>query len=134
MALDSPGRSDVRPNGDDGRERSGPLLHCSNITKKFAYRTAVDDVTFQLSRGEIYGLLGPNGAGKTTAIKMVCGLLTPDSGSISLDGHSPFDSLETKSKVGYVPQDVALYPDLTARENLTFLGRLYRLSGRLLEE
>jgi ABC-2 type transport system ATP-binding protein len=94
----------------------------------------VDGVSFALSRGEIYGLLGPNGAGKTTTIKMVCGLLEPDDGSIVLDGRSARDDPATRGLVGYVPQDVALYPDLTAAENLAFLGRLYRLSGALLQE
>lgn len=114
--------------------RSDPLLRCNSLVKWFGDRVAVDEVSFGLARGEIYGLLGPNGAGKTTTIKMVCGLLQPDSGSIMLDGRSTKEDLVARSLVGYVPQDVALYPDLTASENLSFLGRLYRLSGGLLEE
>jgi linearmycin/streptolysin S transport system ATP-binding protein len=112
----------------------GALLRCHDLTKKFGPRTAVDGITFELAPGEIYGLLGPNGAGKTTTIKMVCGLLHPDAGTITLDGHSATDDLAAHAMVGYVPQDVALYPDLTASENLAFLGRLFRLGGSLLHE
>lgn len=120
--------------GSGSHLADGPLLHCSSLAKHFGERTAVADVSFQVARGEIYGLLGPNGAGKTTTIKMVCGLLQPDAGSIALDGHSTMADLAARRLVGYVPQDVALYPDLTASENLAFLGRLYRLGGRLLQE
>ena len=121
------------PNEKTPRQ-GGALLRCHELKKRFGERIAVDGVTFQLAPGEIYGLLGPNGAGKTTTIKMVCGLLHPDAGSIMLDGHSATNDLAARSMVGYVPQDVALYPDLTASENLAFLGRLYRLGGALLHE
>jgi ABC-2 type transport system ATP-binding protein len=111
-----------------------PALRCSELAKAFGDRVAVDGVSFEVARGEIYGLLGPNGAGKTTTIKLVCGLLRPDRGVATLDGNLPADGLDAKRVVGYVPQDIALYPDLTARENLAFLGRLYGLRGRLLGE
>lgn len=113
---------------------SEPLLSCTGLRRSFGDRLAVDDVTFSIAPGEIYGLLGPNGAGKTTTIKMVCGLLEPDAGSITIAGKKAPGDLSVKSLVGYVPQDVALYPDLTARENLTFLGRLYRLQRPVLED
>ena len=109
------------------------VLSCSGLTKRFGDRTAVDGIGFTVGPGEIYGLLGPNGAGKTTTIKMVCGLLDPDGGSVAICGR-PLGDLEVRALVGYVPQDIALYPDLTARENLSFLGRLYGLRGRVLEE
>ncbi|HET6966141.1 MAG TPA: ABC transporter ATP-binding protein [Acidimicrobiales bacterium] len=109
------------------------VLSCSGLVRRFGDRTAVDEVGFEVAPGEIYGLLGPNGAGKTTTIKMVCGLLDPDGGTVSICGR-PLGELQVRALVGYVPQDIALYPDLTARENLAFLGRLYRLRGRLLEE
>ena len=80
----------------------------------------VEGISFEVARGEVYGLLGPNGAGKTTTIKMVCGLLAPDGGTITIDGGSPQDDLTVRARVGYVPQDIALYPDLTAAENLSF--------------
>ena len=87
-------------------------------------------VGFKIAEGEVYGLLGPNGAGKTTTMKMVCGLLEPDKGTISIAGQQAIGNLEVKALIGYVPQDVALYPDLTARENLAFLARLYKLGRR----
>ena len=113
---------------------AGPVLRCAELRKAFGERVAVDDVSFTIAPGEVYGLLGPNGAGKTTTIKMVCGLLDPDAGSVVIDGRRAQGDLSVKSLVGYVPQDVALYPDLTARENLAFLGRLYQLRGGLLDE
>jgi ABC-2 type transport system ATP-binding protein len=102
---------------------------CRGLRKHFGSRAAVDDVSFSVAAGECYGLLGPNGAGKTTTISMVCGLLDPDEGTVTIDG-APGGSLEAKAAVGYVPQDLALYPDLTARENLEFFGQLYGLSGK----
>ena len=107
------------------------VLTCSHLTRRFGDRTAVDDVSFFVDPGETYGLLGPNGAGKTTTIRMVCGLLHRDGGSITIAGE-PQSERKTAAKqfVGYVPQDVALYPDLTAAENLRFFGRLYRLRGK----
>ena len=110
------------------------MLECSGLKKSFEDRLAVDDVGFRIAAGEVYGLLGPNGAGKTTTMRMVCGLLTPDAGSITIAGRQAIGNLEVKSFIGYVPQDVALYPDLTARENLEFLGRLHGLRGKLLTE
>jgi linearmycin/streptolysin S transport system ATP-binding protein len=108
------------------------VLECSGLKKSFGSRLVVDDVGFRIAEGEVYGLLGPNGAGKTTTMKLICGLLTPDAGSITIAGRQAIGSLEVKSFIGYVPQDVALYPDLTARENLEFLGRLHGLGGKLL--
>lgn len=131
--------SDLRP-----FSRTRPLLHdrsvaddvlvCEGLTHHFGSRVAVEELSFRVRAGEVYGLLGPNGAGKTTTIKMICGLLAPDRGSITIGGIGTEGNLEVRRLVGYVPQDVALYPDLTARENLAFLGRLYRLRGRELAE
>jgi ABC-2 type transport system ATP-binding protein len=104
------------------------MLSCSGLRKHYGDRLAVDGVSFTIAAGECYGLLGPNGAGKTTTISMLCGLVPADEGDITIDGH-PGGSLEAKAAVGYVPQDLALYPDLTATENLTFFGELYGLSG-----
>jgi ABC-2 type transport system ATP-binding protein len=113
----------------------GAILRCSHLTRRFGTRTAVDDVSFTVAPGETYGLLGPNGAGKTTTIRMVCGLLRRDAGDIEVAGRPQSErSTAAKALVGYVPQDVALYPDLTAKENLSFFGRLYRLRGKELEE
>lgn len=86
---------------------------------------AVDGVSFSISAGETYGLLGPNGAGKTTTIAMIAGLLTIDEGDVTVAGHrSGPAAVEAKAQIGLVPQDIALYPDLSARENLRFFGRL----------
>ena len=92
-------------------------------------------MSFHVAPGETYGLLGPNGAGKTTTIRVVCGLLAPDAGTVTVAG-LPVTATATaaKARIGYVPQDVSLYPDLTARENLRFFGRLYRLRGPTLRQ
>ncbi len=110
------------------------LLECHDLRKSFGSRTAVDGVSFSIAAGETYGLLGPNGAGKTTTISMICGLLRRDGGEVTVDGR-PLDigAVEAKATIGYVPQDLAIYPDLSARENLRFFGRLQRLSGRALD-
>ena len=108
-------------------------MTCEHLTRRFGDRTAVDDVSFSVAPGETYGLLGPNGAGKTTTIKLICGLLAADGGTVTVAGHpqSPTRT-DAKALVGYVPQDVALYPDLSARENLRFFGRLFHLRGKAL--
>ncbi|HEY1651996.1 MAG TPA: ABC transporter ATP-binding protein [Acidimicrobiales bacterium] len=108
-----------------------PMLWCSGLRKRYGERLAVDGVSFSIAADECYGLLGPNGAGKTTTISMLCGLVPSDEGEITINGH-PGGTLEAKASVGYVPQDLALYPDLTAVENLTFFGELYGLSGKVL--
>jgi ABC-2 type transport system ATP-binding protein len=111
-----------------------PLLDCRDLRKRFKELTAVDGVTFHIDRGETYGLLGPNGAGKTTTISMICGLLERDGGNVTVAGRPmDIDATEAKALLGYVPQDLAIYPDLSARENLRFFGRLQRLSGKELD-
>ncbi|MFI7115360.1 ATP-binding cassette domain-containing protein [Amycolatopsis sp. NPDC049868] len=109
------------------------VLAVAGLTKRFGDRVAVDDVGFSISAGETYGLLGPNGAGKTTTIRLVCGLLRADAGSVTIAGETGGGMIAARARIGYVPQDVALYPDLTARENLRFFARLYRLRGKGLE-
>jgi len=91
---------------------------------------AVDDVSFAIERGEIFSLLGPNGAGKSTTISMLSCLLRPSGGDALVDGHSVVANAQAvKSVIGVVPQDIAVYPDMTARENLVFWGRMYGLAG-----
>jgi len=110
-------------------------LRCEGLTRRFGDRVAVDGVSFEIAPGETYGLLGPNGAGKTTTIRMICGLLHANAGRIVIGGHAvDGHDVGVRAQVGYVPQDLALYPDLSARENLQFFGRLYRLRGGLLRE
>jgi ABC-2 type transport system ATP-binding protein len=110
------------------------ILQARNLRKTFGDRVAVDGVGFHIASGETYGLLGPNGAGKTTTISIVCGLLDRDEGEVIVDGR-PVDprTTEARDAIGYVPQELALYPDLTGRENLEFFGRMYGLAGTELD-
>ncbi len=107
------------------------VLQAHHLHKAYGPVVAVQDVSIHLYPGEVLGLLGPNGAGKSTTIAMLSGLLAPDRGRITLAG-KPFGphTLDLKAHIGLVPQDLALYPDLTARENLRFWARIYGLSGR----
>jgi len=107
------------------------MLKCDRLSKKFESIEAVRAVSLTVHKGETYGLLGPNGAGKTTTISMIVGVLKADAGSIEVDGKaiSP-GSREGKAAIGFVPQEIALYPDLTARENLQFFGRLEQMGSR----
>ena len=108
-----------------------PILTCSNLRKSFGDLVAVDDVSFSIATGETYGLLGPNGAGKTTVISMVAGVLDADAGVVDVDGQRMHPgALGVKGQIGYVPQDIALYPDLTGKENLRFFASLYHLRRR----
>jgi ABC-2 type transport system ATP-binding protein len=119
------------------------LLEIKGLSKSFGTIRAVDTVGFEVRQGEIYGLLGPNGAGKTTTISMISGLLKPDAGEIIVAG-TPFwsDPQRAKSIMGVVPQELAIYEELTGRENLEFWGRMAGLSshdakaraGELLEQ
>ncbi|HEX6946995.1 MAG TPA: ABC transporter ATP-binding protein [Acidimicrobiia bacterium] len=110
------------------------MLAVEGLKKSFGDLVAVNGVGFTVDAGETYGLLGPNGAGKTTTISMIAGLLAPDAGSVSIEGDSiSVRSTRGRSHIGLVPQDLAIYPDLTCRENLVFFGRLYGLSGDRLQ-
>jgi ABC-2 type transport system ATP-binding protein len=114
---------------------NGPVLECSGLKKSYGKRLAVDGVGFRIDPGETYGLLGPNGAGKTTSISMICGLLARDGGEVIVEG-KPLDTstIDAKSAIGYVPQDLAIYPDLTGRENCDFFGRLYDIPNSELKD
>jgi len=111
------------------------ILEANSLVKRFGELTAVDDVSVHISEGETFGLLGPNGAGKTTSISIICGLLTADGGTVTVAGEeiSP-TSTRGRSAIGLVPQDLAIYPDLTAEENLEFFGRLYGMTGEPLSD
>jgi ABC-2 type transport system ATP-binding protein len=107
------------------------VLDATGLRKAFGDLVAVDGVDVRIAPGETYGLLGPNGAGKTTTISMIAGLLAPDAGHVTVDGlELTTRSVGAKVGIGLVPQDLAIYPDLTARENLAFFGKLYGLSRR----
>jgi ABC-2 type transport system ATP-binding protein len=106
-----------------------------DLKKTYGTQLAVDGISFSIARGEIFGLLGPNGAGKTTTISMLSGILEPTSGTIALMGLDLAKNLtRAKARIGLVPQDLALYPTLSARDNLVFFGRIYGLHGRALRE
>jgi len=110
-----------------------PILVVEDLQKSYGDNHAVRGVSFRVARGEIFGLLGPNGAGKTTTISMLTGLFPPDSGTVTVDGLDLKTQLTAvKAKLGLVPQDLALYPTLSARQNLTFFGQIYGLRGKQL--
>ncbi|MGH2442888.1 MAG: ABC transporter ATP-binding protein [Chloroflexota bacterium] len=103
------------------------LVSVSRVSKRFGDRVAVDGVSFEIDRGEIFGLLGPNGAGKSTTVNILSTYLSPDTGTVTIAGQSAFGRMSVKRQVGVAPQELALYDDLTARENLNFFARIYGL-------
>jgi len=113
------------------------IIRIKELTKiyKGSEEPAINSISLDIYKDEIFGLLGPNGAGKTTTLSILCGLFTPNSGTVSIDGLDTRSHLhEIKQLIGVVPQEVALYPTLTAVENLTFFGNMYNLKGRFLRE
>ncbi|HEY5729319.1 MAG TPA: ABC transporter ATP-binding protein [Anaerolineales bacterium] len=110
-------------------------IEVKNLKKSFGDLQAVQNTTFAADSGEVLSLLGPNGAGKSTTISMLSGLLAPTAGDASIMGHSVTKEPElAKKSLGVVPQDIALYPDLSARENLVFWGKMYGLRGAALKQ
>ncbi len=110
------------------------ILEVENLSKKFGEFSAVKGVSFTVDGGEVFGLLGPNGAGKTTTISMLTGILLPSSGTARIGGHDIVrEPLQVKRMIGLVPQDLALYPTLSARANLNFFGSIYGLRGKELD-
>ena len=106
------------------------MIECRDLTKRFGAFTAVDHVSFAVSRGSIFGFLGPNGSGKSTVIRMLCGILAPTEGAAKISGLDVVrDTERLKGLIGYMSQKFSLYDELTVRENLLFYGRLYGLSG-----
>jgi ABC-type multidrug transport system ATPase subunit len=109
------------------------ILQAVALTKRFGDFTAVDNVSFEVARGAIFGLLGPNGSGKSTIIRMLCGLLAPTSGAAELDGVDIVaDPDAVKPRIGYMSQKFSLYRDLTVAENIHFYGQIYGLQGATL--
>ena len=107
------------------------VIDVRGLNKHFGAKHVVRDLSLQVERGEIYGFLGPNGSGKTTSIRMLCGLLTPDSGSGTCLGHDVIrETRAIKREVGYMTQRFSLWEDLTIRENLDFVGRMYGMADR----
>jgi ABC-2 type transport system ATP-binding protein len=111
------------------------ILEVKNLVKRYKNLLAVDNVNLAINEGEIFGLLGPNGAGKTTTIRMITGLAKSDSGEIKVLGKNFKEhDMEIRKNIGIVPQDIAVFDDLTAQENLHYFGRLYGLKGAELKE
>ena len=114
---------------------SNTILEATGLVKKFGDFVAVNDVSFTMEEGEVFGLLGPNGAGKSTTISMLTCLYPPNEGEMRIFGHDVVkDAKDVKKLIGVVPQDIALYPTLSARDNLSFFGEMYGLKGRDLKE
>jgi len=111
------------------------IIEISNITKRYDDKLAVDNVSFNIEKGEVFGLLGPNGAGKSTLISIMCGLIKADKGGVSISGHLiEKETVKAKSYIGLVPQEIALYENLSAIDNLKFWGSMYGLKGQTLKE
>lgn len=111
------------------------FIEVKNLTKRFSDTLAVDNISLNIEKGELFGLLGPNGAGKSTLISMLCGICSIDSGDILINGISvKKDPKKAKSFIGYVPQDIALFEDLSIHQNLEFFGAMYGLSRSKLKE
>lgn len=111
------------------------MLKIDHLSKAFGTNVAVNEISFEVSVGEIFGFLGPNGAGKTTTISMIAGLLTPDSGQIYVDSMAIEGNLKKiKRLMGVVPQEMAFYEELSAKENLYFWGRLQGVNKKTLDE
>jgi len=101
-------------------------VEVTNLTRKFGDFVAVDDISFQVKRGEVFGFLGPNGAGKSTTIRMLCGIIPPTGGTGKVSGFTMgVDNMKIKSIIGYMSQKFSLYDDLTALENLDFFSGVY---------
>ena len=108
------------------------ILKIENLKKSYKDTQAVKNISFSVEKGDIYGVLGPNGAGKSTTINSIVGFIKPDSGSIVFE--DKYSINEWKRNIGYIPQELAIYPDLTAEENVSFFCSLYGFSGKELKE
>ncbi|HVP12734.1 MAG TPA: ABC transporter ATP-binding protein [Phycisphaerae bacterium] len=110
------------------------MINLSRLRKTFGAIVAVDELTLEIHRGEVFGLLGPNGAGKTTTVNMAVGLLKPDSGIVEVDGLGSPENAAVRRSIGVAPQEMAIYDEMSGQENVSFFGRLQGLAGRKLAE
>ncbi len=109
---------------------SETVIRAHQLTKRFGPFVAVDAISFEVSKGEIFGFLGANGAGKTTAMRMLCGLSTPTSGEAVIAGYDVYSQTEKiKKRIGYMSQKFSLYDDLTVLENIRYFAGIYGLSA-----
>ncbi len=116
-------------------ENSNIALHAENLTKTFGDFTAVDHISFEVKKGEIFGFLGANGAGKTTAMRMLSGLSIPTSGTATVAGFDVYSQAEKiKKNIGYMSQKFSLYGNLTVKENLDFFGGIYGVPRKKIKE
>ncbi len=132
------GRAYLRRGAGSGRSLDSAMLRLRNLHKSFGPAAkrlvAVDGLSLEVARGEVFGLLGPNGAGKSTTIGMAVGLITPDEGSVEIEGAGAPTLAAARMHLGVAPQELALYDELTGEENLRFFGNLYELTGTRLRE
>ena len=111
------------------------IIEIKNVTKRFNDKLVLDNVSYEVEKGEIFGFIGPNGAGKSTLINIMTSLLEPDSGTVKICGYDILkESIKAKECIGYVPQDISLLEELTAYDNLEFFGAFYGLKGKELKE
>jgi len=112
-----------------------PIIRTKHLSKRFGHFTAVDAISFDVNKGEIFGFLGANGAGKTTAMRMLCGLSIPSSGEASVAGYDVYKQTEKiKRNIGYMSQKFSLYEDLTIKENIRFYAGIYGKSDAFIKE
>jgi ABC-2 type transport system ATP-binding protein len=113
------------------------VVRLEHLTKQYsqAWKPAISDLSLEIEEGAVFGLLGPNGAGKSTTVMIVCGLMKPDSGNVTVLGKTmPGHGTEIRQRIGVAPQEIALFPSLTARENLAYFGRMYGLAAATIKE
>ena len=121
----------------DVQATNGPIISIKGLVKQYpkAQSAALKKINLEIAEGDFFGLIGPNGSGKTTLISILCGLLAPSDGEATIAGHNVKNQFQNVGRlIGLVPQDIALYPSLSVRQNLNFFGRLYGLRGNLLKE
>lgn len=114
---------------------NGTVIKAEGLTKQFGDFIAVDHISFEVEKGEIFGFLGANGAGKTTAMRMLCGLSLPSSGKASVAGYDVYTQNESiKRSIGYMSQRFSLYEDLTVKENMRFYGGIYGMTNSFIKQ